>query len=378
MAALDKYQQSPLHDQHLALGAKFAPFGGWEMPVAYAGGGVLAEHAAVRSALGVFDVSHLGTVRVRGAGATEFLNASFTNDLGRIADGQAQYTLCCDAETGGVIDDLIVYRFSDEHLLCIPNAANSAAVTARLTAAAPERLSIVDEHGAHAIIAVQGPRSAQLLALLGLPYEQSYMHFATATWRDEVGGDPAHLVVCRTGYTGERGYEIIISAEAVHQLWGAALQASEGWGARPCGLGARDTLRTEMGYPLHGHELTPQITPVQARLEWAVGWRKPRFWGRDALFAERERGPARRATGVLATERGVPRAGMRLYRPGGDQPVGELTSGTFSPTRQVGIGLALMATAADLTDGDEVEIDARGRRIAARLTAPPFVAPAVR
>ncbi|WP_433302443.1 glycine cleavage system aminomethyltransferase GcvT [Actinoplanes sp. CA-030573] len=361
----DALFRSPLHERHVALGAKFAAFGGWEMPLEYAGGGVLREHASVREAAGVFDVSHLGKARVRGAGAAAFVNSCLTNDLGRIEPGKAQYTLCCD-ESGGVVDDLIAYLFADDHVFLIPNAANTAEVVRRLAAAAPEGVTVTDEHRGFAVLAVQGPQSAELLGKLGLPTAHDYMSFATAPL---FGVD---LIVCRTGYTGEHGYELVVPWDAATLVWDAIVAA----GVQPCGLGARDTLRTEMGYPLHGQELSLDISPVQARSGWAVGWSKPAFWGRDALVAEKERGPRRLLRGLELTGRGIPRGHMHVYA--GEQPIGETTSGTFSPTKKVGIALALIDTAAGVQDGDLVQIDIRGRRTEARVVRPPFVQPSVR
>ena len=355
--------RSPLHDQHVALGAKFAAFGGWEMPLEYAGGGVIKEHTAVRTATGVFDVSHLGKARVVGAGAADFVNTCLTNDLGRIAPGQAQYTLCC-ADDGGVVDDLIAYLVSPDEVFLIPNAANTAEVVRRLAAAAPDGITVTDEHRSHAILAVQGPGSAAVLAKLGLPTEFDYMSFATAKLGD------AALIVCRTGYTGEHGYELVVGWEEAGAVWEALVAA----GVQPCGLGARDTLRTEMGYPLHGQDLSLSISPVQARSGWAVGWSKPAFWGRDALIAEKAAGPRRSLRGLELTGRGIPRGHMQVYA--GEELVGETTSGTFSPTKKIGIALALLSPG--LADGDLVEIDIRGRRAEARIVKPPFVKASVR
>jgi aminomethyltransferase len=363
--AADALARSPLHERHVALGAKFASFGGWEMPLEYAGGGVLKEHTAVREAAGVFDVSHLGKARVRGAGAADFVNACLTNDLGRIAAGQAQYTLCC-AEDGGVVDDLIAYLIADDHVFLIPNAANTAEVVRRLTAAAPEGVTVTDEHQRFAVLAVQGPQSAEVLAKLGLPTDHDYMSFATTTLGE------TELIVCRTGYTGEHGYELVVPWDDAVAVWDALIAA----GVRPCGLGARDTLRTEMGYPLHGQDLSLEITPVQARSGWAVGWKKPEFWGREALLAEKTEGPRRTLRGLELTGRGIPRGHMDVYA--GGQRIGETTSGTFSPTKKVGIALALLDTAAGVSDGDLVEVDIRGRRTEARVVKPPFVQPSVK
>jgi glycine cleavage system T protein (aminomethyltransferase) len=311
--------RSPLADRHEALGAKFAAFGGWEMPLEYAGGGVLKEHSAVRTSVGVFDVSHLGKVGVVGPGAADFVNACLTNDLGRIAPGRAQYTMCCDD-------------------------------------------AVADEHRTFAILAVQGPESAAALTKLGLPTDLEYMSFSASP----------EVVVCRTGYTGEHGYELVLPWDRAAPVWGELMAA----GVQPCGLGARDTLRTEMGYPLHGQDLSLDITPVQARAGWAVGWSKPAFWGREALLAEKAEGPRRTLRGLEMTGRGIPRGHMTVYA--GDQAVGETTSGTFSPTKKVGIALALLDTSAGLADGDLVEVDIRGRRAEARIVKPPFVQTSVR
>jgi aminomethyltransferase len=363
-------RQSPLHERHAALGAKFAAFGGWQMPLEYAGGGVLKEHTAVREAVGVFDVSHLGKADVLGPGAADFVNACLSNDLGRIEPGAAQYTLCCDEGTGGVVDDLIAYLFGDERVFLIPNAANTAEVVRRLSAAAPDGVSVTDRHGDFAVLAVQGPASARVLEALGLPSGHPYMSFASA----ELNG--VGVTVCRTGYTGEHGYELVVPWDAAGDAWDALLAAGEPVGIRACGLAARDTLRTEMGYPLHGQDLSLEISPVQARAGWAVGWKKPAFWGRTALLEERSAGPKRLLWGLEAQDRGIPRPHMRVLR--GDTQVGEVTSGTFSPTRKLGIGLALLDTSAGLTEGDLVELDVRGRRSTVKVVKPPFVLPTVR
>jgi aminomethyltransferase len=362
-------RRSPLHERHVDLGAKFAAFGGWEMPLEYAGGGVLKEHAAVREAVGVFDVSHLGKARVRGAGAVDFLNACLTNDLSKIGPGRAQYTLCCDP-SGGVVDDLIAYVFADDHVFLIPNAANTAEVVRRLAAAAPPSVTVANEQSEYAVLAVQGPRSAEVVAGLGLPTEHDYMSFAVATL------DGVSLTVCRTGYTGEHGYELVVAADDAGLVWDALTKVGAGHALRPAGLAARDTLRTEMGYPLHGQDLSMEISPVQARVGWAVGWSKPEFWGREALLAERSAGPARQLWGLLAQDRGIPRPHMSVLA--GDDVVGEVTSGTFSPTKRIGIGLALLSTSSGLGEGSLVEVDVRGRRSSMQVVKPPFVTPSVR
>ena len=358
---------SPLHEKHVALGAKMADFGGWEMPIEYPGGGVVREHTAVRTSVGVFDVSHLGKARVHGPGAKDFVNACLANDLNRIEPGKAQYTLCCN-ESGGVVDDLIAYLRSDDDVFLIPNAANTAAVVGRLQAAAPEGIEVENLHEGYGVIAVQGTKSDEVLEALGLPAGHGYMSFVETQWQ----GHP--VIVCRTGYTGERGYELVPAWGVAAELWDALLRAAEPHGGLPCGLGARDTLRTEMGYALHGNELSPDITPVQARVGWAVGWKKDAFWGREALTAEKAAGPARVAWGLLATGRGIPRAHCAVLADG--ERVGEVTSGTFSPTLKNGIALALLAPS--VTEGDEVVVDVRGREVPARVVRPPFVEVGVR
>lgn len=363
--------RSPLHARHTDLGAKLAPFGGWEMPLEYAG--VVAEHKAVRSAAGLFDVSHLGKVVVTGPGAAAYVNATLTNDLDRITTGQAQYTLCCDQGTGGIVDDLIVYLLAEDHLLLVPNAANSAEVVRRLQEAAPAGVEVRDEHHDHAILAVQGPASDTVLVGAGFPTGHDYMSFTRATLPTDEG-DVA-VTVCRTGYTGERGYELVCPAEAAGAVWDAVLAAGEPYGIQPAGLGARDTLRTEMGYPLHGQDIGPEITPVQARLGWAVGWKKETFFGADALRAEKAAGPTRTLRGLKAVGRGIPRPHMTVLNADGES-AGEVTSGTFSPTLKTGIALALVDPALKLDD--VVTIDIRGRASEFVITKPPFVTPGVK
>lgn len=355
--------RSPVHERHVGLGAKFAEFGGWEMPLEYAGRGVLAEHAAVRNGVGVFDVSHLGKALVRGAGAAAYVDASLTNSLAKIEPGKAQYTLCCDAETGGIVDDLIVYLRGDDEVFLVPNAANTQGVVRRLAESAPEGVEVDDLHHKLVIFAIQGPRSPEVLAALGLPADHAYMSFVDTEWN---GVD---VLVCRSGYTGERGYELVAPATSGPALWDAVLAAGAEYDIATCGLGARDTLRQEMGYPLHGQDISLDVTPVQARLTWAVGWKKPEFWGRETLLAEREAGPRRRLRGLEATGRGIPRPHMSVRA--NEQEVGEVTSGTFSPSLRKGIGMALLDAAVE--EGAEISVDVRGRQEPFVVRRPPFV-----
>jgi aminomethyltransferase len=372
----DDLIRSPLHDRHLALAAKMGEFGGWTMPLEYAGGGVIAEHGAVRENVGVFDVSHLGKASVRGTGAAAFIDATLTNDLSRISSGAythgargAQYTLCADDLSGGVVDDLIIYLRADDEVFLVPNAANTAEVVRRLAAAAPADVEVRNLHRDFAVLAVQGPRSPELVAAIGLPTEHPYMSFMDEKWTPTAGVS-ADVTVCRSGYTGERGYELVVASADAGALWDQLFAAGAPLGVRACGLGARDTLRTEMGYPLHGQDLSLDITPNQARVGWAVGWQKPAFWGRDVLLAERAAGPTRVLRGLESLDRGIPRPHMVVRSKAGDV-IGEVTSGTFSPTRRVGIALALLRP--DVVEGDEVEVDVRGRPCAMRVVRPPFI-----
>lgn len=358
----DELQHGPLEDRHRALGASFAEFGGWLMPVSYAG--TVSEHHATRTAVGLFDVSHLGKALVRGPGAAEFVNSALTNDLRRIGPGKAQYTLCCN-ESGGVIDDLIAYYVDDDEIFLVPNAANTAAVVGALQDVAPGNLAITNLHRSYAVLAVQGPRSTDVLTALGLPADMDYMGYADSAY----SGVPVR--VCRTGYTGEHGYELLPPWETAGVVFDALVDAVSDAGGQPAGLGARDTLRTEMGYPLHGHELSPEISPLQARCGWAIGWKKDAFFGRDALLAEKAAGPRRLLRGLRMVGRGVLRPGLTVLV--GDTAVGVTTSGTFSPTLQAGIALALIDTDAEVPDGEQVTVDVRGRAADCTVVPPPFV-----
>ncbi|MEP7160839.1 MAG: glycine cleavage system aminomethyltransferase GcvT [Dermatophilaceae bacterium] len=355
---------SPLDERHRALGAKMADFSGWSMPIDYPGGGVLAEHAAVREGVGLFDVSHLGTLRVEGPGAADAVNRCLTADLAKAGAGKAQYTLCCDEASGGVVDDLIVYVRASSSLLLVPNCANAAEVARRLRASCPGEVEIVDRHRDEAMLAVQGPRSADVLTALDLPIPPAYMAFVETTW------EGTELTVCRSGYTGELGFELIVGAGAAVRLWDALAAVTARYEGLVCGLGARDTLRTEMGYPLWGHELSLDVTPVMARLGWAVGWDKGTFWGKEPLARQRAEQAGPLATGLIAPGKGIPRQGCRV-RDASGAGVGVVTSGTMSPTLRQGIALALLDRS--VREGDDVVVEVRGRDVPALVKRPPFV-----
>ncbi|MCF8555755.1 MAG: glycine cleavage system aminomethyltransferase GcvT [Candidatus Planktophila sp.] len=361
-------KRSPLDEKHLALGAKMADFGGWSMPIEYPGGGVLAEHTAVRERVGLFDVSHLGKASVVGNGALDFLNHCLTNDLNKIEDGSAQYTLLC-APNGGVIDDLIAYRNSSSDFFLVPNASNTSDVVKVLQEQAPPCVEVRNLHNDFAVLAIQGPLAPQVLAQLGVVTDIDYMAFTHVT----ISG--ADVIVCRTGYTGEQGFELLPRVEDASRVWDAITDVITTMGGLVCGLGARDTLRTEMGYPLHGHELGLQITPVEASAGWAIGWKKASFIGSEILKDQREKGASRKSFALKSLDRGIPRAGMVVKDINGST-VGEITSGTFSPTLKVGIGLALLKS--DIEIGQKLIIDVRGRDSQCEVVKLPFVTSHVR
>jgi aminomethyltransferase len=328
-----------------------AAFGGWSMPLAYPRG-TLAEHRACRSAVALFDVSHLGTVRVTGPEAHSALQAALTNDLRRITPGRAQYSHLLDPGDGSVLDDVLVWWVGRERFDVMPNASNTAQVR--------EAVGGTDVTSERAVLAVQGRQARSCLAAV-FAEAGAVSRFAVR----ELDWDGATCVVAGTGYTGEDGVEIAVPAAAAPALWDALVGA----GAVPAGLGARDTLRLEAGLPLHGHELGPGITPLQAGLGWVVGWDKPDFRGRAALEAERAQGLRRLLRGVEVDGRRPPRAGSAVLS--GGATVGTVTSGNFSPS--LGRGIALGFVPPELELGAPVEIELRGARLAGRLVKPPFV-----
>jgi glycine cleavage system T protein (aminomethyltransferase) len=351
-------RRSPLHDTHVALGAKMVPFGGWEMPLSYENG-TLAEHAACRSSAVVFDVSHLGTVRVTGEGALDALQWAFTNDLGRIAPGRAQYTHLLDPSDASVLDDIIVWWVDEDRFDVMPNASNTSRVEKAL-ADGPTTPVITDATASRAILAVQGPEARERLATVASE--------AAAVGRfrvieAEVAGH--RVLVAGTGYTGEDGLEIAVPVDAAADVWDLICSV----GITPAGLGARDTLRLEAGLPLHGHELGPGISPLQAGLGWVVRFDKGDFRGRDALLAEQEHGPHRVLSGLVVDGRRPPREGQ-IVSLGGDE-IGVVTSGNFSPMLEKGIALAFLPPGVE--PGTSVTVDMRGTAVSAVVTSPPFV-----
>ena len=359
---------SPLNQKHLDLNAKMADFGGWMMPIEYPGAGVLAEHAAVRERVGIFDVSHLGKASVRGVGALEFLNKCLTNDLTKIHDGSAQYTLLCTPE-GGVVDDLIAYRNSETDFFLVPNASNTSDVVSVLQQQAPAGITVTNLHNEYAVLAVQGPLAPKVLEVLGINTDIDYMAFAHVN----IAG--ADVILCRTGYTGELGYELLPQTKDAVAVWDALVKAIAPLEGLICGLGARDTLRTEMGYPLHGHELSLEISPVEASASWAVGWKKEEFLGSEVLIEQKSGAVQRKSVAIKSLDRGIPRAGMNVKNSQGEV-VGVITSGTFSPTLKHGIALALVTK--EISVGDQLLVDVRGRESQSEVVKLPFVTSNVR
>ncbi|MEM9042755.1 MAG: glycine cleavage system aminomethyltransferase GcvT [Actinomycetota bacterium] len=347
----DELRRSPLHDRHISLDARLAEFGGWEMPISYPSG-TIEEHLACRRSAALFDVSHLGTVRISGPDAVGRLQAAFTNDLTKIAPGRAQYTHLLDADDGSVADDIIVW-WRDDHLLDVmPNASNTDGVRAAIGGD--------DVTDGRAVLAIQGP-SAPEVAERVMPTVADVGRFRVGEtdWR----GSPC--VIAGTGYTGEAGVEIAVPVDVAGAVWDAMVDA----GAEPAGLGARDTLRLEAGLPLHGHELGPGITSLQAGLGWVVAWDKPSFLGRDPAIAEKQRGVGRRLVGLAVEGRRPARDGCEVIV--GDDVVGAVTSGNFSPVLGHAIAMAFVTPGIEV--GTPVEIDVRGKRLTARIVDLPFV-----
>lgn len=357
----DALKRTPLFEEHLALSARMVPFAGWEMPVQYAG--IIEEHKAVRSSAGIFDVCHMAEFRVFGFGAFDFLQRMFTNDLGRIAElGSAQYTLLLD-DDGGIIDDLIVYHTGELEYLVIANASNREADFEWLASHAPEDIELVDESDRTGLIAVQGPKALDIVReLAGASFElPPRFHVAEALLDDAVP-----CLIAHTGYTGEDGVEIVCRATDAPVVWRLLLSFPE---VMPAGLGARDTLRLEMGYHLYGNDMDRSIDPISAGLGWVCPKGKTGYIGAEKVAAVREAGPAVRLAHIRV-EGGIPRPGFTVLH-GGEQ-VGKVASGTFSPTLEAGIATAYLPV--DLaTPGTELEIEIRRKSAPATVVKPPFV-----
>jgi aminomethyltransferase len=349
-------RHTPLYEQHVELGAKIVPFAGWEMPVTYEG--IREEHSAVRLHAGMFDVSHMGQVEVEGPGALTFLQRVLSNDVARITAGGAQYSCLCN-EDGGVIDDLFAYRLGGDRYLVVTNAANHETDLGWLGRHSHAFDAIVrDVADRYAMLAVQGPHARTVLeATLGIELPPRF-HVAHV----QIGRRPAFA--CGTGYTGEDGVELLLDPEVAVPIWKELLDA----GIVPCGLGARDTLRLEVCYPLHGNELTPERNPIEAGLGWCCK-EATEFIGGEAVARARAEGTAEQLAAFRIEGQGIPREGNPVMR--GDEQVGAVTSGTYAPSLEVGAGMAyLRSEFAEI--GTEVEIDVRGKRRPARIASRPL------
>ena len=339
--------RTPLYERHVALGARMVPFAGYEMPVQYEG--VIPEHKAVRTDTGVFDVSHMGEIHVDGPTAQAFLQSMLSNDVDRLSDGEAQYTLLTN-EAGGIVDDLIAYRLAHGQFYLVVNASNRAAVYAWLKEREPSGTEVRDASDEYALLAVQGPRS---LERLGLPDAPAFTHAMGEL-------DGVEVMIARTGYTGELGVELCCAEDEATALWDAVLAR----GATPCGLGARDTLRLEVCYPLHGNDITPETDAISAGLGWACALDTD-FTGVEELRRIKAEGPTRKLVPFVMEERAVPRQGMPIE--GG----GEVTSGTHSPMLDVGIGLGYVPTPAAAPE-NELVVDVRGKPRRGRIVKKPI------
>lgn len=357
-------KHTPLHASHVALGARMVPFGGWDMPVEYVG--ITAEHHAVRTAAGLFDVSHMGEIEMAGKDALAAVQHITSNDASKLQIGQAQYS-ALTTPSGGFVDDVLVYRFGPSHFLLVVNAGNIEKDHAWIAAKAPEAgdVAIVNSSDRYALVAVQGPKARAIVqSLTAIPLdEMKYYWFA----HGEIAG--VRGTVSRTGYTGEDGVEIFVPPSFAPRLWDALLLAGKDHGIVPCGLGARDTLRLEAGMRLYGNDMNETTSVVECDLNWIVGWNKPAFIGSDVLHEQKANGTTRKLVGFEMIDRAIARHGHVVLQDG--QPAGEVTSGTQTPFLKKAIGMAYLPTAMTMPD-TEFEIDVRGRRARARVVPMPF------
>lgn len=359
---------TPLYDRHLALGARMMPFAGFNMPVNYAG--IVEEHLAVRKAAGLFDVSHMGEVFVEGPKALPYIQHLVTNDASKLHVGKAMYTVMCRPD-GTVVDDLLVYRLSEERYLLVINAGNMAKDLAWMHANNPMGAPLEDASDRIALLALQGPKAFEIAARLGLDLPELPYYTCVELPENSMFGS-SFAMVSHTGYTGEPGLELYLDADKAGDLWDALLACGQDLGLKPCGLGARDTLRIEAGYCLYGNDLDDTINPLEAGLGWVVKFQKEDFLGKDTLLALKEKGLERRLVGFVMNERGIPRHGQTLATAEGS-PIGVVTSGTQSPLLQAGIGLGFVpAQPAYTALGSEIYVEQRGRLLKATVTKPPF------
>ncbi|HYG62420.1 MAG TPA: glycine cleavage system aminomethyltransferase GcvT [Thermoanaerobaculia bacterium] len=358
----ESLRRTPLHECHVEQGARLVPFAGWEMPVQYAG--VIDEHRAVRTAAGLFDVSHMGEVRVRGAGAEALLQRLTPNDVSKLVPGRAHYSGLL-TEQGTYIDDVLVYKLADGDYMVVVNASNAARdfewIASRVDSA--EDVEVIDESDRYALLALQGPKAVEILTPLATPGAAATRYYGFL--QGEVAGRPA--LISRTGYTGEDGFELYVDPDDAPEIWRRLVAA----GAVPAGLGARDTLRLEAAMALYGHEIDETTTPWEAGLGWVVKLDKGEFLGRDALAAQRHDGLRRKLVGFEVDGRGIARQGHGVLSSAGGEKVGDVTSGTWSPTFEKALGLAYVPL--EMAEpGGPLTLEVRGKPLTARVAETPF------
>jgi aminomethyltransferase len=360
-------QKTPIYDSHVELGGRIVDFAGFMMPVSFEG--FVAEHERVRNKVGFFDVSHMGEIELTGGAAVQFADLVVSNNVGKLEPGQICYSVCCN-KAGKVLDDLLVYKFSDERVLFVVNAVNADEIFSRLTEIREGDVEITNLSESIGQIAIQGPSSRELILnsdfcspVSDRLKELDYYRFITF----ESGGE--EIILSRTGYTGELGYEIYLPAGMTLDVWKRLLADGADLGAAPIGLGARDTLRFEPCYCLYGHELSEETSPLEAGLSWVTKLKKGDFVGRDALVKEKEEKPARKLIGLELKERGIPRQGYKVLHKG--EEVGAITSGTFSPTLGKPLAMALVNRSVP-KDATDLAIDIRGRAVPAEKVKMPF------
>jgi aminomethyltransferase len=350
-------KQTPLYQQHLILGAKMVEFAGWEMPVSYPAG-IIAEHTAVRTNFGLFDIGHMGLIKIEGEDALALVQKTATNDASKLEINQCQYSILCN-ESGGVVDDILVYRLPMLFLI-ICNASNTDKVLAWLQKQAKSfKHASVGRYENYSMLSVQGPNAEKIVNPVLSVDVSALKHNHTLWWRD--------IIISRTGYTGEDGLELIVAKKEIEKIWAAFIKE----GIQPCGLGARDTLRLEAGLPLYGHEYDDKTSPLEAGYDWAVKFDKGDFIGKKALLQQKEAGVARKLAGLEIEGRSIARSGDSIFDIRNSKLVGRVTSGTFSPTLKRPIALAYLATK-EAAPGNTVRVEIRGKQTPAKVVAKTF------
>ncbi len=357
---------TPLYKRHLAHQAKIVEFGGWQMPVQYKG--IIDEHLATRNSVGLFDVSHMGEIEITGPDALPFIQKVVTQDVAKAIDGsQVLYSVIC-YPSGGIVDDILIYKFSPTHIFLCVNASNIEKDFEWISSQrVGEQVTIQNRSSDYVQLAIQGPKAEACVKKL-TTVDLSKIKYYRFTMGKVQGID---MIISRTGYTGEDGFELYMPSPSGEKVWDALLETGRTFGIQPCGLGARDTLRIEMRYPLYGHELSKEITPLEADLEWVVKWQKGNFIGKEALTAQKEKGISRHLRGFELLQAGIPRQGYPIYSPQ-NELIGEVTSGTLSPILKKGIGIGFIKPQWS-SIGQEIYIAIRSNRVKAKIVKTPFV-----